>query len=286
MLPKLKIQALLRAVQNTAGEMPRSKAAEHLSHELGFGRIAGRRWLLNDADRERISAYLREVERIEPATPANAWQGVGRIDAARLGANEKLAGQKPRDGRVAVRAPLGLHLGLRRLELPQGSFLDLPVSKDIMFGHGVVIVVENFEAFIHYEAALHAPHSYTDPLLVYRGDAVNPPSAVTALLRRCCTGKTILMWPDFDPAGIKIATAMNNCAGVIAPADPYAALASAGRPDLFLAQQREYLSLATAAMDEDKEEWPELFDAMRVHRAGLDQETMIARQLPLCVWPR
>ncbi len=281
MLPKLDIQILLRAVQNPVGEMPRSKAAERLSGELGFGRIAGRRWLLSDDDRLRIAAYLKEVERIDPATSPGAWQRVDRIDAARLGANEKLAGQKPREGRVAVRAPKGLLIGGKRLDLPNGAFLDLRVSKDLYFGHGTVIVVENFEAFIHYEEAAHV-HGYNDPLLVYRGDLINPPSAVTALLRRC-TGMVILMWPDLDPAGIKIAAALSVCAGVIAPADPHAALASAGRADLFLAQQREFSSLAAKP---GNGEWLDLFDAMLTHRAGLDQESMIARQIPLSVWPR
>ena len=277
MLSKLEIQALLRACQDETGALARTKTAQSLAETLGFGRVAGRRWLLDHNDRERIRAYLRHTERIDPNTPASAWNDASRIEAAHLGSNEKLAGRRPRAGRLAVRAPSGLMIDGTQINLPRQSYLDLKVAHDTVFGHDAMIVIENFEAFIKYEDAL-IETPYARPLLLFRGDAINPSDGVLALLR--CSAIPVVCWPDFDPAGLHIAATLPHCAGILAPAEPERALKNAGREDLFLAQLRE-LEMLTLT-----DECATLQNALRSCRLGLDQEHMIGHQTPLRIWLR
>src|SRR3989338_262365 len=88
MLSIQEVQALLRACQADTGQRPYSKTAQRLVDSLGFGRIVGKHWLVADADRDRIRAYLQSVEDIDATTPPDAWLGRNRIDATQLGRNE------------------------------------------------------------------------------------------------------------------------------------------------------------------------------------------------------
>ena len=226
MLSKLQIQTLLRACQDESGVLARTKAAESLASTLGFGRIAGRRWLVALDDRARIESYLLTVERVDPATDALAWDDADRIGATRLGANEKLAGRQPREGRVALRAPDGIRLDGRVLDLPKAAYLDLRVSETTQFDHDALIVVENFEAFVNFEdACIDVP--FVKPLLVFRGDAINTQDAVLSLLLHASL--PVVAWTDFDPAGLLIAKALPHCREIIAPADPDKALTRFGQ---------------------------------------------------------
>lgn len=206
-----------------------------------------------------------------------AWIDADRIGATRLGANEKLAGRQLREGRFALRAPGGIRVEGRGLDLPKTAYLDLRVSETMQLDHDALILVENFEAFVNFEdACIGAP--FAKPLLIFRGDAVNTQDAVLALLQH--TSLPVIAWTDFDPAGLLIAKALPRCREVIAPADPGEALARLWRADLYLTQMREMDS--TSAPDA----WVSLRDALRQYRRGIDQERMIAERLSLRVWRR
>jgi hypothetical protein len=275
MLPIQDIQALLKACQTEQNHTRYSKTAQRIVDALGFGRIVGQRWLLSDTDKQRIKDYLASAEGIDPGTPPDAWQGRSRIEAAGLGKNEKLAGRRPREGRVAVRAPTGLHLGDTSVKLPDQAFLDLPADSPVAYRHDALIVVENFEAFIGFEnCPIDLP--FASPLLVFRGDAINPPDAVLAFIRR--TELPVVVWADFDPAGLLIASTTPRCQGIIAPTSPVTALKDCGRSDLFLSQLTQLDALKLVG------ECAGLGHAMREGKTGIDQERMIAKQVPLRLW--
>jgi len=275
MLPIQEIQALLRACQSETGRRPYSKTALGLVASLGFGRIAGRQWLITDADRDRIRAYLQGVEGIDPATPPDAWQVRSRIEATRLGRNEKLAGRRPREGRIAVRAPAGLFLGESLLRLPAEAFLDVPVEEAVGLRHDVIVLVENFEAFIHFEEArieLPSPH----PLVVFRGDGENRLDAALEFL--VSNALSVIAWPDLDPAGLLFSSRLPRLAGIIGPNDPEKCLMEYGRSDLYLNQLAQVDALHLPG------ECAALERAIRRQRKGIDQEKMLASETPLRFW--
>lgn len=272
---KLVIQQLLRAAQTEQDDLPAGKTTRDIVATLGFGRTQGRRWVVSAGDRERIRAYLRDAEGIDPTTPPDAWQDATRIEAAHLGENEKLAAKRPRDGRVALRAPGTLQINGTRLRLPPGSFLDIPCADVRITDHDCLIVVENFEAFVAFESAVIAL-PYRSPVLAYRGDSTNSPDASHHLART--SPIPVLVWPDYDPAGLAIAQAVPNAGGIIAPAEPKTALAAHGRSALFLQQLAQLDGLRAIG------EWRKIEAVMRAARRGLDQERMIAKGVPGRVW--
>lgn len=275
MLPIQHIQALLRACQSDNGRRPASKAAQALADSFGFGRIVGKQWLIPDTDREKIRTYLQNVEGIDPATPPDAWRERTRIEATELGRNEKLAGRRPREDRLALRGPAGLRLGETLVSLPAQTFLDIPLAQAACLRHDSVVVVENFEAFIHYEdAALALP--FPQPLIVFRGDSVNTSAAVLKFLQAC--EAPVIAWTDMDAAGLLYAASLPRLAGIIGPENPQECLSRHGRDDLYLDQLRELDALCLRG------ESIALENSIRTNRKGLDQERMISTAVSLILW--
>lgn len=275
MLPKQQIQTLLRACQSDSGYRPASKAAEALVESLGFGRIAGRQWLIAPPDRERICDYLQNVEGIDPATPPEAWRGRTRVEVTELGRNEKLAGRRPREDRLALRGPAGLRWGETLVSLPAQSFLDIPLAEAARLRHNCIVVVENFEAFIRYEdATIELP--FPQPLVVFRGDSINTSDTALNFLR--ASGATVIAWPDMDAAGLLYASSLPRLTGIIGPKEPQEYLLHYGRDDLYLDQLRELDALHLRG------EGITLEDSIRKTRKGLDQERMISAAIPLTLW--
>lgn len=275
MLSIQEIQVLLRACQADTEDRALSKAAQGLVDRLGFGRVVGRVWRLTAADRQRISAYLREVEGIDPATPPDAWQERSRIEAAGIGRNEKLAGRRPRAGRIALRAPGGLRFGEGSLSLPARAFIDLPVDAATGLRHDAIVLIENFEAFIYFEEA-NAGLPCSTPLLAFRGDGINTPDAMLEFLR--LTKLPVIAWPDFDPAGLLLSSGLPGLSGILAPAEPDECLARRGRSDLYLNQLGQLAALRLSGPSRLLEQ------AIRAQRKGIDQERMIAERIPLHYW--
>lgn len=275
MLTKQQIQALLRACQSDSNSRPASKTAQALAASLGFGRIVGKQWLIADSDRERIRAYLINVEGVDPTTSPEAWQGRTRIEVAELGKNEKLAGKRPRDDRLALRGPAGLRWGEALISLPAQAFLDIPLTEAASLRHDCVVVVENFEAFIRYEdAAITIP--FSQPLIVFRGDSINTTDTMLEFLH---TSKMpVISWPDLDAAGLLYASSLPRFAGIIGPQNPQECLTHHGRDDLYLSQLRELNALRLQGKSIALEK------AIRETRKGLDQERMISARIPLICW--
>lgn len=275
MLSIQEVQALLRACQADTGRRPYSKTAQRLVDSLGFGRIVGKHWLVTDADRDRIRAYLQSVEDIDATTSPDAWLGRNRIEATQLGRNEKLAGRRPREGRIALRAPAGLRQGASSVLLPAKAFLDIPVDAAVDFRHDVIVLVENFEAFIHFEdARIDLP--FSQPLVAFRGDRINTADAVLEFLGN--SRAPVIAWPDLDPAGLLFGAGLPQLTGILAPADPEECLSKYGRDDLYLNQlpQLDALHLHGKSVT--------LEQAIRNQRKGIDQERMIAERMPLILW--
>jgi len=275
MLSIQEVQALLRACQADTGQRPYSKTAQRLVDSLGFGRIVGKHWLVADADRDRIRAYLQSVEDIDATTPPDAWLGRNRIDATQLGRNEKLAGRRPREGRIALRAPAGLRQGASSVVLPAKAFLDIPVDAAVDFRHDVIVLAENFEAFIHFEdARIDLP--FSQPLVAFRGDSINTADAVLEFLGN--SRVPVIAWPDLDPAGLLFGAGLPQLTGILAPADPEECLSKYGRDDLHLNQLQQLDALHLHGKSFALEQ------AIRKQRKGIDQERMIAERMPLILW--
>lgn len=218
------IQLALKAMSRRAKFKPAPELAEYLrDNNIGI-------W-----DRERVQLGPKALTALEGAlerdfqvprgTSAGDWEGLSRTEALSLATNEKSSSRAVRAQRVALKALAGqqIRMGDGDVRLPAEMSLDATASQAHFFrGHSAVILVENWEAFerIHRLSFPVAPGLMT-ALVVYRGDqGAYPVAAARAFL--AALARPVHVFPDPDPAGLKIAADFPGYAGLVLP--PLAAL--------------------------------------------------------------
>jgi hypothetical protein len=124
-------------------------------------------------------------------------------------------------------------MGERQVDLPPGMSIDVNESDAGLFSHHhAVILVENWEAFerIH-KLSFEVPYELRQALVVYRGDVTTYPIAATRTFL-AALGRPVYVFPDPDPAGLKIAMDFPGYAGLVLPGpQALAAIFKSGRGD-------------------------------------------------------
>ena len=189
--------------------------------------------ILGTQARKKLTRALERDFQVPPGTTVDAWKNKSRTEALSLGVNEKASAISVRGKRVAVKTFGGVPIcmGGRNVVLPDGVNLDVPVSAAAdVSGHSSVVVVENWEAFerIH-KLFFEVPADLRDALFIYRGQPHGYTiDAARTFLR--ALDKPVFVFPDLDPAGLRIALETPGFAGVMLPAvDAVEALFCAGR---------------------------------------------------------
>lgn len=261
---------LVRAYQSGESSFPKTAAARRYTEDSGFGRLSGSKWLWDDADRLRIGLYLQSHGIDDPDRFDVNFGDKTRIETAETSAFEKFAGKAPRSGRVLIRSTTG-SLAINGLTLPMidDGCLDIHVRSILSIEHDCLIVVENFEAVTGLEKLVMNGFPYRDPLIVYRGDAINPGNGAIEMAKN--TALPVIAFSDFDPQGLNIALSTPNVRGALLPAS-YDRL---NRPDLFLTQRG-----LLGPINKYPVSWRPAIAAMLDQRQTLTQENMIARGVP------
>ena len=265
------VSVLVRAYQSGKDKLPTSQAARYFTEQCGFGSIIGSNWLLEARDRRAIRAYLVGHHGIaDPDTVDFRFAGKSRVEAAGITPEEKFANAGPHDGFVLVRALNGgVRLNGLCLATLGRSFQYVDAREVVSIEHDCVLVVENFEAIKCAQHLVLVDFPYSDPLLVFRGDAAFPANGARLL----CEGAQVpvVAWTDLDPQGVNIAAAVPQVQGAIFPS-AYDALS---RADLYDKQRHLF-----KAEEEYPPGWRLPLAAMRQARRCLTQEVMIARRMP------
>lgn len=167
-----------------------------------------------------LEAALERDFQVPRGTSAEDWEGLSRTEALTLTTNEKSSSRAVRSQRVALKALAGQQLQMEEsgMQLPRGMSLDATASQaHLFYCHSAVILVENWEAFERIDRL-----SFTvDPclmtaLVVYRGDrGAYPVAAARAFL--AALNRPVHVFPDADPAGLKIALDYPGYAGLVLP---------------------------------------------------------------------
>lgn len=259
---------LLRAYQSGELEFKVTAAARWFASKAGIGIVDNRKWRWQATDRQLVRAYLIAAMKIDnPDLALNSFADLTRVEAAALGNDEKYGGRGPRDKRVLVR---GIHGTVRINGVTSAaiasSCLELHVNDISSVQHDCLVFVENFEAVIGFEKVRLEHFPFLDPLLVYRGDAINPTNGSKLFAAKATT--PVVAFVDFDPQGLNIASSLPNVTGLVLPTE----IGEIGRTDLFINQ----LHLLGQA-EKYPPGWRSAIEAMRTSRLCLTQEYMIAR---------
>lgn len=222
MTTKMLAQCLLKVAQSPPERMQfrASKTLMAFVVDSGIGTVQGKSVMFNAAHKVRICDWLR-ADNIDPTTPANAWASVGRAAALELGPDEKWAGLAVRANRIVLKALPGrpIMCGGESIFLPPRANLELDVLDALEYvRHDSVIVVENWEVFERINnLELDLRPAGDNPLILWRGGAHASIGAATNFLD--AFERAVWSAPDYDPAGLAIASRLPYLKGVLAPPD-------------------------------------------------------------------
>lgn len=177
-----------------------------LYEHYGYGEHRGRFIALSSGDREQIAIRVKALTGLDPRQNERSERKNQTRTSVSPGADEKWQTQPPRVPFLELRylgeAPSE---GYKGVHVEQFLLEELPKVDNI-------ITVENFDTFVSLtRQQLHdiVPEQLaTTTCLVFRGDNVASPKAVTRLLDIAQGRVHHIHFPDFDPAGIVLGVAL------------------------------------------------------------------------------
>lgn len=179
--------------------------------------------------------------------------------------DEKLARQRPDDQYVLAKGRLPSPLPGLSPELS----LRVPLASLALAAIGSVVVVENLDSFDDWHA-YRAPAELAGSLVLYRGHGGLARGArrLLAVLPASCE---VTIFPDWDPAGLKIARELPKADFLLVPAREEALLARGSR-EHFSRQYEAIHYLETV----DLAGWRSVWEQMKAAQVSVKQQHMLA----------
>ncbi|NOQ77170.1 MAG: hypothetical protein GQ475_05180, partial [Methylococcaceae bacterium] len=170
------------------------------------------------------------------------FAGMHREQALEHGSNEKLAGKKVKDQRLAFKTLAEQPLKINKQEyfLPANGHMDMCLEQLESIEHNCILIIENYRCFDQLQQInLKLPTQYNQPLVVYRGDNYYKENALRQLL--AATTLPVIAMLDIDLKSLLIASSFSRVVGVMCASLPEfeVLLQEKGSADLYAKQLSE-----------------------------------------------
>lgn len=203
------ISALVRDKPNQATSRSISQLGRQVLAHYGCGHIRNNRLIFSAEDKRNLRQQVMEEMGLDPFTTEQL--PAERLEMAKFHANEKLAAKPAGHDHLLLNSADGVicvnneQIRLYPESLASAGLLCLSSSIETI-EHDVIVVVENLPimSLCH---AWRLPCIDRQALWVYRGDHKSGAKADTCrdFVERFGAGKTVVIFSDMDPAGLKIA---------------------------------------------------------------------------------
>lgn len=224
-MDKRLIVTLINVCQSAETRFTPGKALLEFADTYNLGLRKGSSIIFDEKAKAEIASLLMAIERIDVRTTRpESWDGMGRAESLNLAKDEKLAGGVVDEGRVRIKALRGRPLSVcdRQLPLPTGADLGIEVDTvlESPIMHDGILLVENKQTFNEIwdvEESMLASTEFSNPLVLYRGDAESGARADAAHRLITSTSVPVHAFVDFDPAGMVIATGLPRLDKLVSP---------------------------------------------------------------------
>ncbi|MBD7977476.1 DUF7281 domain-containing protein [Serpens gallinarum] len=259
--------ALHRLLRNHLLEATYNATWQDIHRAFELGRVERRRLVFTPRERDLLR---KEAERrfgwdlIEPLPDQD------RIQAATQAIDEKLAPQRPDDGFVLAKGTLPAPLP----DVPDSCALRIALDQLDIEAITCVLVVENLDCFdqIHRFAL---PDNLHDALVLYRGHGAAT-RGTRQLLQRLPSAVPVVVFPDYDPAGLVIAATLPHANHLLVPQLTPELLAKGSR-EHFHRQHLQARHLDGSALGG----WQAVWAEMKQAGVSIKQQHMLALDAPL-----
>lgn len=224
---------------------------------------------LTATERAFIRQKVKNLTGFDPVNdPAEKLAQRTRTQNSELGKNEKFISLKPREAFLEYR--------ILTSNADTQGYLGGAVEHVLSLGIATVVSVENFDTFasVSYTQLSEAIHTSEPVIVVYRGDNIASPKAVSTFRSRL--KGTWLHFGDFDPQGINIGIVDMRADGLILPMlEDITANLSLSQQEVYLRQNK---NLMLAHIETPLKAHIELMESEKL---AIMQEHICARQLRL-----
>lgn len=204
-LNKRDLTAISRAVKKKQRLVSStSKVWKRIHEEWNVGcLVEGKKYFIDDRGYRKLRRCVENTCGTDPLLYDERALKGGRIEAAGERGDEKHAKEAPNHNRIHVKSFSGMiALESSTCKLPPRTSLD--IRFDEIPCPDLVIVCENLNVFNEWHKA-SLPPILSNSLVCYRGNDVRAGN-VNAWLKSIEARTHIIVFPDFDPSGIKLAT--------------------------------------------------------------------------------
>lgn len=224
-MDKRLINTLIKICRSAETSFLPGKALLEFAETYNLGLRKGSSIIFDEKAKTEIASLLKSRAGVDAGTMTpESWAGMGRAESLNLAKDEKLAGSVVDEGRVRIKAlrerPLSV-CGVQ-LPLPTGGDLGIEVESilESPIRHDGILLVENKQTFNDIwdvEEGLLVSTDFSNPLVLYRGDAEGGARADAA--NRLITSVSIPVhaFVDFDPAGMVIAAGLPRLDKLVCP---------------------------------------------------------------------
>ena len=259
--------AVHHLLRNQLLEVAYNAAWQDIHRAFELGRVERRRLIFSPRERELLREEAKRQFGWDLIKPPPSED---RIQAATQAIDEKLAPQRPDDGFVLAKGVLPVPLPA----LPTGCALRVALAHLNLAAIHSVLVVENLDCFDQVHRFL-LPDDLGDALVLYRGHGAAT-RGIRQLLQCLPASVPVVVFPDYDPAGLVIAATMTGASHMLVPQLSPELLAKGSR-EHFHKQHLQAKHLNSSALGG----WQAVWAEMKQGGVSVKQQHMLALGAPL-----
>ena len=224
-MDKRLINTLIKICRSAETRFLPGKALLEFAETYNLGLRKGSSIIFDEKAKTEIASLLKSRAGVDAGTMApEGWAGMGRAESLNLAKDEKLAGSVVDEGRVRIKALRGRPLSVCGVQLPLPAGGDLGIEVELILEskirHDGILLVENKQTFNDIwdvEEGLLVSMDFSNPLVLYRGDAEGGARADAANRLITSTSIPVHAFVDFDPAGMVIAAGLPRLDKLVSP---------------------------------------------------------------------
>lgn len=283
---KLQLKVIERAINSQQSDFSLNQTWEDIHRDYAIGQLNRGKIKLTATDKQQLHQLVYCQSGVDLNQHSiSELNSLHREQALAISHNEKLAGLKVKDNRLAIKAMPNQRLNINQqsYSLPAFAHLDIALENITQVEHDCILVTENYRCFdqlAHLNIKLNS--SFASPLVIYRGDRDYRLDTCLQLFEQL--KKPVIAMTDLDPSGLMIAQSLPYAVALVAPelsiAESFLINPNTANPNLYTQQ------LATCQTALDTSEYAPIshfWQLLKRYQAGVVQENWLNNDLELLI---
>jgi len=216
-LNKTQLRVAENAIKAKLELVPLNKSWQFFYAEYSVGLPQGTKLKLRESDRAKLQEMIRLETGINLQHSSIAdFSNMSREQALEHGINEKLAGKRVKDLRLAFKAlaKQSLKINQEQYLLPENGHMDMCLDQLESIEHNCILIIENYRCFDQLQKVkLNFPAEYNEPLVIYRGDNYYSEKTLRQLL--AITALPVIVMLDIDLKSLLITSSFPRVVGLM-----------------------------------------------------------------------